>query len=94
MKRLFLAVILVLLCTVCSSCNTKPPVSTTDSSKSEPADLFIQDSNAKYTEVTSLTTEHIFFESQITIPSVEPDEIVLCETPITLIYPRYQWRWR
>ena len=28
MKRLFLAVMLVLFCTFCSSCNTKPPINT------------------------------------------------------------------
>ena len=34
MKRLFLAVILVLFCMFCSSCNTRPPVHTIDSSES------------------------------------------------------------
>lgn len=94
MKRLFILTIFVFFCFAFSSCNTKPPIHTIDSSESAATDLSTQISTAENTEITSLITEHILTESQPAISPVEPDEIVLCETPITLIYPRYQWLWR
>ena len=74
MKRLFLAVMLVLFCTFCSSCNTKPPIHTTDSSESAATSESVHtetentEDSAKstvesITEYTAESTEKIFSES-------------------------------
>ena len=57
MKRLFISAILVSLCLMCSSCNTKPPVNTTESLESEPTGASTYTETAKTTDSAKPTSE-------------------------------------
>ena len=58
MKRSFLAVMLVLFCMLCSSCNTKPPVHMTDISNSE--SLTSENFNMNFSTITTLETPILY----------------------------------
>ena len=64
---MFISAILVSLCLACSSCNTKPPVNTTESSESEPTDASAYTEIAKTADSAEPTSESI--SEQITEPT-------------------------
>lgn len=57
MQRLFISAILVFLCLMCSSCNTKPPVNTTDSSESSATSESMHTDTENTADSTKLTVE-------------------------------------